>query len=142
MLYDRNMGDAYRQLNQPAAAAAAYREAIALGEQLLRGNRRDAETIAHTAVREATLWREASASGHAAEALALAPDNRVVLQRAAEVQALLGHPDEALQQLRAAIEHGYGRRQARDNDEFATLRGLPAFQALVANPPADGAKEK
>jgi tetratricopeptide (TPR) repeat protein/TolB-like protein len=142
MLYHRNIGDAYRRLKQPAAAAAAYRSAIAIGETQLKVNRRDAETIAHVAVCEAKIGMASAADRHASEALVLAPENRVVLQRRAEVNALLNRPADALNSLRAAIEHGYGRRQARDNDEFASLRSLPAFQALVADLPSAGAKER
>jgi len=142
MLYHRNIGDAYRRLKQTAAAAAAYRSAIAIGEAQLKVNRRDAETIAHVAVCEAKIGNASAADRHASEALVLAPENRVVLQRRAEVNALLNRPADAVNSLRAAIEHGYGRRQARDNDEFATLRALPAFQALVADLPSAGAKER
>jgi len=140
MLYHRNIGDAHRRLKQTDSARAAYVNAIAIGEDLLKVNRRDAETIAHVAVCEAKVGRSTAASSHAAEALVLAPTNRVVLQRAAEVHALLGHADEALKQLQAAIEHGYGRRQARENDEFAGIRNLPKFQALVMS--ASGSKER
>ncbi len=132
VLYHRNLGDAYQRLGQGEAAQAAYRDAIALGERLLQVNPRDVDMISLVAVCEAKVRRGPSAERHAAEAVALSPASRISLQRSAEVHALLGQADAAVKDLAAAIEHGYGRSQARDNDEFESLRRLPAFQALVA----------
>jgi serine/threonine-protein kinase len=135
MLYQRNIGDAYRRLRKADAASSAYLQAIRLGEQALKVNPRDAETIAHVAVCEAKLGRS-SAAGHIAEARTLAPGSRFVVQRSAEVHALLGETAAALKDLSAAIELGYPRPVAAANDEFVSLRKLPAFQALVAPKPA------
>ena len=140
MLYHRNIGDAYRRLHKSDAAASAYQEAVRLGEQMLKVNPRDAETIAHVAVCEAKLARP-TAAGHMAEARALAPESRLVLQRSAEVHALMGETAAALKDLASAIEHGYSRPLAAANDEFTSLRKLPAFQALVASRSGD-AKER
>jgi serine/threonine-protein kinase len=142
VLYHRNIGDAYGRLHRGADATAAYDRAIAIGEELLTVNRRDSDTIALVAVCEAKARRQAAAARHAAEAVALAPASRIALQRSAEVHALIGDSAAALRDLRSAIERGYGRRQARENDEFESLRQLPAFQALVAEPPVGGAKER
>jgi tetratricopeptide (TPR) repeat protein len=142
MLYRRNIGDAYRRLKKPDLATDAYQDAVALGEQLLRVNPRDADTIAHVAVCEAKLARRGAAGRHISEALALAPGNRLVLQRSAEVHALLGESAAALTDLRAAIDLGYARPLAAANDEFASLKKLPAFQALVAPRPAAPATER
>jgi eukaryotic-like serine/threonine-protein kinase len=136
MLYHRNIGDAYRKLRKPELAATAYQSAVTLGEQLLTVNPRDADTIAHVAVCEAKLGRTAAAGRHISEALALAPGSRLVLQRSAEVHALLGDSAAALKDLSAAIDLGYARPLAAENDEFASLKKLPAFQALVASRPA------
>jgi serine/threonine-protein kinase len=136
MLYHRNIGDAYRRLRKPDLAATAYQNAVTLGEQLLNVNPRDADTIAHVAVCEAKLGRPAAAGRHISEARALAPGSRLVLQRSAEVHALLGDPAAALKDLKAAIDLGYARPLAAENDEFASLKKLPAFQALVASRPA------
>jgi serine/threonine-protein kinase len=136
MLYHRNIGDAYRRLRKADLAATAYQNAVTLGEQLLAVNPRDADTIAHVAVCEAKLRRPAAAARHISEALALAPGSRLVLQRSAEVHALLGNSAAALKDLSAAIDLGYARPLAAENDEFASLKKLPAFQALVASRPA------
>jgi tetratricopeptide (TPR) repeat protein/TolB-like protein len=142
VLYHRNIGDAYRRLRQPARAAAAYEKAIAIGEELLKVNPQDVDTIALTAVCEAKAGRKAAAVRHAAEALALAPASRLALQRSAEVHALVGDRKAALKDLAAAIERGYMRSIARTNDEFESLRNDLAFQALVAEPPVTQQKER
>jgi eukaryotic-like serine/threonine-protein kinase len=142
VLYRRNTGDAYRRLHEPALAAAEYEAAIQVGNDLLKVNARDAETIALVAVCEAKLGRAAAAERHAAEALALAPTNRTVLQRKAEVFAVLGQANIALDALSAAIGRGYSRPFARINDEFESLRTLPAFQALVSDQPEGGASRR
>jgi hypothetical protein len=57
------------------------------------------------------------------------------------VHALLGDSAAALKALSAAIDLGYARPLAAENDEFASLKKLPAFQALVASRPAAPATE-
>jgi hypothetical protein len=47
-----------------------------------------------------------------------------------------------LKDLSAAIDLGYARPLAAENDEFASLKKLPAFQALVASRPAAPATER
>jgi eukaryotic-like serine/threonine-protein kinase len=134
VLNHRNLGDVYRRLGQPAKANAEYERAIAIGATLVTVNPRDARTIALMALCEAKLGRSSNAERHAAEARALAADDREVLQRSAEVHAILGDTDRALQDLDAAIAHGYSREDARDNDELAVLRKLPRFAGVLTDP--------
>ena len=129
----RNIGDVYIRLNQPAKASAAYEQAIAVGNEILAVNARDYRTIALIALCEAKLGRASSAERHAAEARTLAPTDRETLQRGAEVHARLGQAAAALRDLESAIARGYSRREARENEELAVLRKLPAFAALVAD---------
>jgi hypothetical protein len=55
-----------------------------------------------------------------------------VLQRSAEVYAQVGNTAAALRDLAAAIDRGYGRLAARENDEFVRLQNQAAFQRLTA----------
>ncbi len=135
VLNHRNLGDVYTRLGETAKAKAEYEQAIAIGDALVKVNPRDMRTIALIALCEAKLGRSAAADRHAAEARTLAPDDREVLQRSAEVHALLGNHDAALKDLEAAIARGYSRQDARDNDELAPLRKLPPFAAMVADRP-------
>lgn len=128
----RNIGDVYQRLKQPEKARAEYEQAITIGNELVKVNARDFRTIALIALCEAKLGRRADAERHAAEARAIGPADRETLQRIAEVHARLGHTATALKDLEAAIARGYARKEARENDELAPLRKLPAFVALVA----------
>jgi Flp pilus assembly protein TadD len=119
-----------------ANARRAYEWAIAIAAELLAVNAQDFRTIALVALCEAKLGRTAAAERHVAEARTLAPTDRETLQRSAEVHARLGDTDTAMRDLRAAIEQGYGKREARENDELLALRSLPAFQQLTEEAPA------
>jgi len=55
------------------------------------------------------------------------------LYRAAAINALDGKPDEAIRFLRSAIDGGYSRARASEDDDFAGLRGRPEFKALVSS---------
>jgi serine/threonine-protein kinase len=135
VLNHRNLGDVYKRLGQPAKANAEYERAIAIGATLVKVNARDARTIALMALCEAKLGRASGAERHAAEARVLADDDREILQRSAEVHAILGETDAALKDLSQAVAHGYSRDDARDNDELSALRRLPAFTNLVTDRP-------
>jgi tetratricopeptide (TPR) repeat protein len=129
----RNLGDVYMRLKQPVRAKAAYEQGIAVGNELLAVNPRDYRTIALVALCEVKVGRAADAERHAAEARALAPTDREILQRSAEIHARLGDQAAALRYLKSAIDRGYGRHEALENDELAALRKLPAFVALVTD---------
>jgi tetratricopeptide (TPR) repeat protein len=98
---------------------------------MLTVNPRDARTIALVALCEAKLGRRLEAERHAAEALAIGATDRDVLFRKAEVHAVLHQLPQALAALERAIERGYQPSFARDSDDLAVLRRLPAFQALI-----------
>jgi serine/threonine-protein kinase len=130
----RNVGDAHAQLGNATAASAAYEEAVQLADKRLAGNPRDASTLALKALCLAKLGRRAEARRHAAEAVVLSPDDREVVYKQAAVLALVGDGSAALDALRRAIERGYERRMARDDDDLRALRDVPAFRQLTADP--------
>jgi tetratricopeptide (TPR) repeat protein len=67
------------------------------------------------------------------EVLAEYPDNALVLYNIACLQSLLGQPDDALATLRTAVDSwpAYKENAAAD-DDFASLRDDPRFEALIA----------
>jgi tetratricopeptide (TPR) repeat protein len=103
----RALGDVYLRLNRRADARKSYERAIALAEAALSVKPGDPFSIVLIALSEANLGRRADAERHAAEALALAPDNRDLLFRSAKVFALTGSHTPALKALRGAIERGH-----------------------------------
>jgi tetratricopeptide (TPR) repeat protein/predicted Ser/Thr protein kinase len=127
----RNLGDAYTRLGLRDEARAAYERAVQLTEAELKVNPTDAQNISRLAVYEAKLGRAAVAEQHAAEAVSLQPGDGTVLFRAAVVLALGGKGDDALRSLEAAVEAGYSVTLVNEEDDLASLRARPAFQALV-----------
>jgi len=132
-LNHRNIADVYQRLGRTADAKAAYATAIELAEATLVANPRDSSAIMEMALSEARLGRRSQAERHAAEGIALEPTNRNVRERSAKVHVALEQYDAALDDLAAAIEHGYDRRLARLDKELEALRSSPRFQAITAS---------
>ena len=128
----RNIGDVHARMGHAGAAANAYRDAIATANKLLVVNPGDAPTIALVALCEAKLGLQAGAERHAAEALALRPNDRDVVVRNAEVYAVLRQSRRAIEYLRQAIALGYQPLQAKGNEELANLRSLPEFESALS----------
>jgi tetratricopeptide (TPR) repeat protein len=132
----RNIGDVYARLGRAAEAHHSYEGAIAAAAERLKINPSDAGTIALVALCEAKIGRTGAAERHAAEALALAPKDRNVLVKNAEVYTRLKRDDRALQYVRDAVALGYDAASARRNHEFATLKNHPGFEPALAAAPA------
>jgi tetratricopeptide (TPR) repeat protein len=133
-IVQRNLGDAYARLGRREEAEQAYRAAVGLCEDMLRVNPRDARTLGRLAVYEAKLGRHAAADRHMGDAVALSPADGDVVYRRAVVQALAGRTDEALTSLREALARGFSAPQAKTDEDLASLRGRPEFEAALAAP--------
>jgi serine/threonine protein kinase/tetratricopeptide (TPR) repeat protein len=127
----RNLGDAYARLDRTPEALEAYRRAIQLAEEDLRVNPHDARILASLAVYLQKTDASTAAEARIDEALRLAPDDFEVLRRAAQVHALAGRTDAALDALEAALTAGFRRETAREEEEFRSLYEVPRFRALV-----------
>ena len=130
-LYRRNLGDAYMKLQRYADAKAAYEKAVQLAEAALAVNPSDATTMSQLGVYEAKVGKRREADRHTSAAIGINPTNADVLYRRAVALALNGDPDSAVTQLSTAISRGYSRQLALEDDDLATIRSLPSFQALV-----------
>jgi tetratricopeptide (TPR) repeat protein len=128
----RNLGDALMKLGRTDEARAAYQRAVALAEQTLAVNPSDAFRMSQLAVYEAKIGRRSDAERHANAAVAINPVGPEVLYRRAVVLALNGDTSRALEALKEAISKGYSKQRAGDDDDLASMRSLPDFQALVA----------
>jgi serine/threonine-protein kinase len=128
----RNLGDAFMRLGQTDNARAAFSEAIARAEVLLKTNPADVDQIGVIAVCLAKLGRRDEAALRAAEALGLKPTDNEVLYRVAVVEAFAGQVDQALAHLKDALARGYPRAFARDDVDLQPLRNRPQFAPLVA----------
>ncbi len=77
------------------------------------------------------------AAAHLERALAEHPGNEGILYNLACCESLAGRNQQALEHLRAAVEREPDiRRLAREDGDFESLRGDPAFEELIAG--ADG----
>src|SRR4029079_4999091 len=102
----RNLGDTYAQMGRRSEAEQAYRSAVALCEEMLRVNPKDARMLGRLAAYEAKLGRTAAADRHAIDALSLSPADGEVLYRKAVVEALSGRSYDELTYSRDAFARG------------------------------------
>ena len=126
----RNLGDSYLRLGRRDDALTAYRKAVDLARAELRVNPSDVVGRASLAVYEAKAGDHAAARAAIGEVTRRAPDDPAIWSRVAQVHALAGRTDDALNALVRAVELGYPRADAAAADEFAVLRGQPAFERL------------
>src|SRR5262249_39024347 len=113
-----------------------YAEARRLIEQSLAVNPNDAGARGRLAVLEAKLGRHDEAERQLNGALALNPASPQLMYYRAVVLALSGKRAQAMAALSDAIGRGYSVSSAREDDDLASLRELPEFQALLR--PGDG----
>ena len=130
----RNLGDAYARLRRNDDARRAYLKAVEQSEVEVSVSPSDARAIARLAVYQAKAGNDATAMRSLRRALALRPDDQQVLQRAAVVHALANRNVPALEALEKAIMSGYSKRLITEDEDFAILRSLPRFAALVSTP--------
>ena len=127
----RNLGDSLLRLGRAAEAKESYRRAVVLAEAALAVNPTDVQTMSSLAVYLQKAGNPSAAEGYLADAVQRAPNDQQVWRRAAEVHAMAGRAEPALEALSRALALGSSRTSAATADEFASLRGLSRFQALV-----------
>jgi tetratricopeptide (TPR) repeat protein len=127
----RDLADILQHVGRTRDARARYQEAIELARHDLSVNPADADGVGLIALCEARLGRRLDAERHAAEAVALMPGSGNVLFRTAQVYALLGQREAALNALRSAIAHGARTRAPGEAEELISLKGTPEYDAVV-----------
>ena len=110
---------------------AAYRKAIALGEEEQRVNPRNAVSLSYVAVFHAMLGEERLARPALNRALTLAPTDATVLFNAALVSNQLGNESRAITWLRKSLEAGQSREVVRNTIDFDNLHSNHSFQELL-----------
>lgn len=126
-----NLGDAYHFSGQQSRALDAWRKQLALINERLQVNPRDAEQQGDAASCYADLGDKADAEAHLAQSLALGRTNTNLLFNAAVVYNDLGETGDALEWLHKALAAGYSASIVRDSPDFDNLRSSPQFQALL-----------
>jgi serine/threonine protein kinase/TolB-like protein/Tfp pilus assembly protein PilF len=128
----RNLGDALARQSRAEEARAEWREGVARSASALRVNSRQVTDLVNAAICRAKLGESAAALEAVATALEVAPRDREALSGAAAVHALVGDPAKGLQYLEQALAAGESPTRAARNDDFAKLRPLPGYPALMA----------
>jgi Flp pilus assembly protein TadD len=128
----RNLGDLQLRQDRRAEAVASYRRALALVERAARAEHHPAGLPLERAVLEAKVG-DCDRALPAAETLWEAmPRSAQVSHDLAQVWALCGERESALEALELAVEAGLAGELIRQEDEFRSLRDLPRFRALTA----------
>jgi len=130
----RNLGDAYLRLGRKDDARRAYRQAVARAEAEVSVSPSDARALARLAVYQAKAGDDRAARQSLRRAQELSPKDGQVFQRAGVVHALAGRTTDALNAIEQAIARGVAPRLVREEEDFAPLRPLPRFAALVSTP--------
>ncbi len=133
-LTHRNLGDAYTHLGRKDDGRRAYLKAVEQGQVEVSLGPTNARALARLAVYQAKIGDHDSAMRNIKRAQALTADSQEVLWRAAVVHALAGRSGPALDSIQSAIEKGYSRRLIAEEEDFAMLRSMPRFVALISTP--------
>jgi eukaryotic-like serine/threonine-protein kinase len=130
-----NLGDAlYWIPGRRTESEDAYRKAVSLAHSQLEVNPRDANPISYIAEYSAMLGDTKTALASTKAALALAPNDPVVMFRAALVFNHFHDDRSALAWLGRAAKAGLPRPSIRDTPDFDHLRNNPEFLKLTMSP--------
>ncbi len=127
-----NLGDGYYWTpGKRVQSAAAYRQAIALAEEGLRVNQRDAYALGILAICHAMLDERRPALQYLEQGLKYAPKDPEMRFKAALVYNHFGEIESALTWLNKGLAAGYSPSRIRDTPDFDPLRANPRFQELL-----------
>jgi eukaryotic-like serine/threonine-protein kinase len=130
--YWGNLADAYRWTpGEKDRAKPTYARAIELAERDLGVNPRDQYALAYLAMCESKSGELEKARHSIARALVIAPKDVELLSMAAEVYAVTGDEQKALDCLEGAVYGGYPRFEIEANPEFAELRNNPQYREIM-----------
>ncbi|HEY0159531.1 MAG TPA: protein kinase [Thermoanaerobaculia bacterium] len=132
-MYWRNLGDAYRWVpGQQEKARAAYARAIALCDEAIRINPKDARAHRTRAVALAKLGQKQPARAAILRALEIEPTRSPNAYEAAVIANIAGFEDEAGARLEQAIRLGASVEDIRRDPEFANLGKTGRLQVIIA----------
>ena len=127
-----NLGDAYYWApGRRGEATAAYDKAIALGEEKLHVNSRDAQVLSSLAMYHAMRGERKAALDNADAALRLNPKSPDLLFNAGITYQQLGDTQRALDAVERAVAAGVSPATLRDTPNFDGLRANPRYLKLI-----------
>ena len=127
-----NLANAYYwEPGRRGDSVAPYHKAIALSEEELRVNPRNAVSLSYLAVFHAMIGEEKPAWTALDRSLVLAPADATVLMNAALVANQLGEADKAIAWLRKSLAAGQSLDVVRNTVDFDNLHSNKKFQNLL-----------
>jgi serine/threonine-protein kinase len=123
-----NLALAYAFSGSAAKSREAFARAAALAEQALKLQPQDAILNANLSKYYGWLGRRNDALLRLNAALARAPDDQQVFERAAETYLQLGMREQAVEAVNRAFEHGYTTNQLRQDPELEPIMNEPRLK--------------
>ncbi|HVF39561.1 MAG TPA: protein kinase [Gemmatimonadaceae bacterium] len=126
------MAQALRSLGRNDEADAAYRKQVRLIEQHLELNPDDARACILGASANANIHDAERAAMYAERAIAVDPEDPMLLYNVACTYGVLGKSDDCLNALEQAVSKGWGDKSWLEHDsDLDSIRELPRYQAIV-----------
>jgi tetratricopeptide (TPR) repeat protein/TolB-like protein/tRNA A-37 threonylcarbamoyl transferase component Bud32 len=122
---------AYQAFGSKELSREYYEKAIQLAEGNVKINARDAETRSHLAGYYVDVGRKEQGRSMLAQALALGPEDKAVLGRAAMISEQLGEREKAIRYLKHAIHNGYVPTDMDYSPEMKSLREDPRYKQIT-----------
>lgn len=134
-----NLAAAYFEIPvDKGKAISTYKTAIALAEKKLEINPNDPEVISNLAGYYADTGDSLKAVNMITKAVSKAPDNELVMYRAAATYEILGNRKKALYWIGQAITNGYSRSEIEHQPELKGLIADQRYKELVSKKKAAG----
>jgi serine/threonine protein kinase/Flp pilus assembly protein TadD len=130
----RNLGDSYHQIpSRQEEARQAYQKALDTATTQLKINPNDIEALSGIALYDGHLGHNQDAETYIIRALALSPKNSDTLFTSVLVYELIGHREQALQAVDAAVTAGYSLDEVEKEPELRALRSDARYQRWLRN---------
>ncbi len=126
-----NLAEAYRLMGDKTKANATYDRAILLAQKELQVNPRSKETLGSLALYYAKEGNDRLAVQYIRRARAIDDKDVSLIYNSAIVNAIGGRANQAVQDLRDAVNRGYPVGQIKDDPDFQSLATNSGFQALL-----------
>jgi eukaryotic-like serine/threonine-protein kinase len=126
-----NLADSYRGLGQQDKARSAYQRTITTGFKQLETNPQDADVMTDIALAYANTGNATQALSFIRQARGIDKGGVNSVYAEAEVDAILGHTNDALDSLRQALEKHYPAQFAASDEDLKSLNTTPQFAALM-----------
>jgi tetratricopeptide (TPR) repeat protein len=128
----RNLGDSYDQIpSRRPDARQAYARALATATAALKVNPKDPVVLSGIALYQAHLGNSQQAEEFINRALEIAPKDSDTLFTSALVYELIGHRDQALKAVQAAVKAGYSLDEIEKEPELRGLQSDPRYRQWV-----------